>query len=258
MPYIVGKSQINFERALCCTTSHQHILEVLMIDFNIELKNKVVNSAVKAELATIDEANVAIQSLTKLGSNMPATSALVASHRRSIEQAYGRLLGMLKADNDTRPISARAVVDGIPVDNLIKIMVDEHVRLKRPSIVNGYNEEVFNVKPNEESVTMYFGITKDFVMGFATSYSWTISEIAKKKHKKFTPTDVYESICSNKNYFFFSDFSEYRIDGKYEIRRNRLYFGRYFGYGIPRFYLRKKIKVKEKNKGLYEKLQKAY
>lgn len=219
------------------------------------------------------EINDTIAGLSSLSKKSATVVALLEEQYRLARYQLGYTLGLMKAYIDTLPaeLAAKQKINGIPVDLLIKIKVDEEVLNKREASRKAhdftYETEYWKrYRRLSESIcgygyNMYFieeryhefypeGI-HDFVSGFANGYSNGFHTIATEAGitDLVITKPVEQDIWKNWPFFLNREVHEYRLDGKYLY----MYHGgwncsgdRDMPYGDN---------VRMVNHGVYEKLQ---
>lgn len=163
--------------------------------------------------------------------------ALIDEQKRNQQFQVGYVFGSLKANLDCLPeeIAARQKMNGIPLDFLIKMKVDEFVlnvrEVSHAQEMTGYTDYEgkyrrlsecicgfgYNMSFIEERFESFFpnGIHR-FVLGFAVGYSETFHEIAAQACIKTEFTDPKtQDIWRNWEFFLKRDVHEYRLDGNY-------------------------------------------
>lgn len=163
--------------------------------------------------------------------------ALTDEQKRNQQFQVGYVFGSLKANLDCLPeeIAARQKMNGIPLDFLIKMKVDEFVlnvrEVSHAQEMTGYTDYEgkyrrlsecicgfgYNMSFIEERFESFFpnGIHR-FVLGFAVGYSETFHEIAAQTCIKTEFTDPKtQDIWRNWEFFLKRDVHEYRLDGNY-------------------------------------------
>lgn len=163
--------------------------------------------------------------------------ALIDEQKRNQQFQVGYVFGSLKANLDCLPeeIAARQKMNGIPLDFLIKMKVDEFVldvrEVSHAQELTGYTDYEgkyrrlsecicgfgYNMSFIEERFESFFpnGIHR-FVLGFAVGYSETFHEIAAQACIKTEFTDPKtQDIWRNWEFFLKRDVHEYRLDGNY-------------------------------------------
>lgn len=163
--------------------------------------------------------------------------ALTDEQKRNQQFQVGYVFGSLKANLDCLPeeIAARQKMNGIPLDFLIKMKVDEFVlnvrEVSHAQEMTGYTDYEgkyrrlsecicgfgYNMSFIEERFESFFpnGIHR-FVLGFAVGYSETFHEIAAQACIKTEFTDPKtQDIWRNWEFFLKRDVHEYRLDGNY-------------------------------------------
>ena len=190
----------------------------------------VYNMAAKAK-----ESSEIIEELTAIGSI--TAIALINEQKRNQQFQVGYVFGSLKANLDCLPdeIAARQKMNGIPLNLLIKMKVDEFVldvrEVSHAQEMTGYTDYEgkyrclsecicgfgYNMSFIEERFESFFpnGIHR-FVLGFAVGYSETFHEIAAQACIKTEFTDPKtQDIWKNWEFFLKRDVHEYRLDGNY-------------------------------------------
>lgn len=163
--------------------------------------------------------------------------ALIDEQKRNQQFQVGYVFGSLKANLDCLPeeIAARQKMNGIPLDFLIKMKVDEFVldvrEVSHAQELTWYTDYArkyrslsecicgfgYNMSFNEERFEGFFpNRIHRFVLGFAIGYSETFHEIAAQACIKTEFTDPKtQDIWRNWEYFLKRDVHEYRLDGNY-------------------------------------------
>ena len=190
----------------------------------------VYNMAAKAK-----ESSEIIEELTAIGSI--TAIALINEQKRNQQFQVGYVFGSLKANLDCLPdeIAARQKMNGIPLNLLIKMKVDEFVldvrEVSHAQEMTGYTDYEgkyrclsecicgfgYNMSFIEERFESFFpnGIHR-FVLGFAVGYSETFHEIAAQACIKTEFTDPKtQDIWRNWEFFLKRDVHEYHLDGNY-------------------------------------------
>ena len=190
----------------------------------------VYNMAAKAK-----ESSEIIEELTAIGSI--TAIALINEQKRNQQFQVGYVFGSLKANLDCLPdeIAARQKMNGIPLNLLIKMKVDEFVldvrEVSHAQEMTGYTDYEgkyrclsecicgfgYNMSFIEERFESFFpnGIYR-FVLGFAVGYSETFHEIAAQACIKTEFTDPKtQDIWRNWEFFLKRDVHEYHLDGNY-------------------------------------------
>lgn len=176
-----------------------------------------------------------VEALTATGNK----TALALINEQKLNQQFqvGYVFGSLKANFDCLPdeIAARQKMNGIPLNLLIKMKVDEFVldvrEVSHAQEMTGYTDYEgkyrrlsecicgfgYNMSFIEERFESFFpnGIHR-FVLGFAVGYSKTFHEIAAQACIKTELTDPKtQDIWRNWEFFLKRDVHEYRLDGNY-------------------------------------------
>lgn len=169
--------------------------------------------------------------------NNPTALALVNEQSLNHQYEVGYVYGSLKANLDCLPdeIANRQRVNGIPLNLLIKMKVDEFVldvrEASHASEMTNYTDYAgkyrrlselicgfgYNMSFIEDRFESFFPKgSHRFVLGFAIGYSETFHEIAAQA---CVPTDFTDpktqDIWKNWEYFLKRDVHEYHIDGAY-------------------------------------------
>lgn len=192
-------------------------------------------SRVYTMVAKAKESFDIVEALSATGNK--TARALIDEQKRNQQFQVGYVFGSLKANLDCLPeeIAARQKMNGIPLDFLIKMKVDEFVldvrEVSRAQELTGYTDYArkyrslsecicgfgYNMSFIEERFEGFFpnGIHR-FVLGFAIGYSETFHEIAAQACIKTEFTDPKtQDIWRNWEYFLKRDVHEYRLDGNY-------------------------------------------
>lgn len=163
--------------------------------------------------------------------------ALVAEQILKHKYQLGQILGTLKANLDCLPedIAISQKVNGIPLNFLIKMKVDEYVldirevsEKQEMTTATEYEKKYrslsecicgygYNTDFNEERFKAFFPRgTHMFVLGFAEGYSDTFHQIAASESVTTDYTDPKtQDIWKNWEFFLKREVYEYRIDGKF-------------------------------------------
>lgn len=165
-------------------------------------------------------------------------SVLIKNAENHAENRKGYLLGLLKVHYDTLPeeIANQQRINGIPLDWLIKLRVDEHVLNKREKIscVSDFTSETeywkkyrrlselicgfgYSMCFNQERFRAFYpdGIAS-FVSGFAVGYSQGFHCLASENGIETDTTNpIEQDVWKNWEFFLKHDISEYRLDGKF-------------------------------------------
>lgn len=192
-------------------------------------------SRVYAMAAKAKETFDIVEALSATGNK----TAIVLINEQKLNQQFqvGYVFGSLKANLDCLPdeIAARQKMNGIPLNLLIKMKVDEFVldvrEVSHAQEMTGYTDYEgkyrrlsecicgfgYNMSFIEERFESFFpnGIHR-FVLGFAVGYSETFHEIAAQACIKTEFTDPKtQDIWRNWEFFLKRDVHEYRLDGNY-------------------------------------------
>lgn len=176
-----------------------------------------------------------IESLSATGNK--TALALINEQELNYKFQVGYVLGALKANFDCLPeeIATRQKMNGIPLNLLIKMKVDEFVldvrEVSDAQEMTSYTDYEgkyrrlsecicgfgYNMSFIEERFESFFpkGIHR-FVLGFAVGYSETFHEIAAQAciSTEFTDPKT-QDIWRNWEFFLKRDVHEYRLDGNY-------------------------------------------
>lgn len=192
--------------------------------------SRVYTMAAKAK-----EAFEIVEALSATGNK----TALALINEQKLNQQFlvGYVFGSLKANLDCLPdeIAARQKMNGIPLNLLIKMKVDEFVldvrEVSHAQEMTGYTDYEgkyrrlsecicgfgYNMSFIEKRFESFFpnGIHR-FVLGFASGYSETFHEIAAQAciHTEVTDPKT-QDIWRNWEFFLKRDVHEYRLDGNY-------------------------------------------
>lgn len=196
-------------------------------------KNTMENTASMA--VKVRESFEIIEALSDIGNE---TAKMLISEQATIQKyQIGYVLGSLKGNLDCLPdeVASKQKMNGIPLDFLIKMKVDQHVLdVREAANVGDMTHEVeyhrkyrrlselicgfgYNMQFIEERFESFFpnGMHM-FVLGFAVGYSETFHEIAAKAGISTEHTDPKtQDIWKNWPYFLDREVHEYRIDGEY-------------------------------------------
>jgi len=176
-----------------------------------------------------------IEALTATGNK--TAIALIAEQEKIQKYQVGYVFGSLKANLDCLPdeIASRQKMNGIPLDLMIKMKVDEYVldvretiKVNEMTVAEDYMAKYrrlsecicgfgYNMSFIEDRFESFFpkGMHM-FVLGFAVGYSETFHEIAANANIPTEYTDPKsQDIWKNWQYFLKRDVHEYRIDGRY-------------------------------------------
>ena len=185
------------------------------------------------------EISETITGLSSIGSKDNATlSSLLSEQKNQQRYQLGCTLGLLKAYLDTLPpqIAETQRINGVPMDMLIKLKVDEEVLNQREKmacadwvspksdywkqyrrlseLICGYGYSMSFSQERFES--FYPDGMHHFVAGFAGGYSSGFHSIAADSHNETTTTQtVKQDIWKNWSFFLDHDMRDYRLDGKY-------------------------------------------
>ena len=150
------------------------------------------------------------------------TAAIVLINEQKLNQQFqvGYVFGSLKANLDCLPdeIAARQKMNGVPLNLLIKMKVDEFVldvrEVSHAQEMTGYTDYEGKYRRLSECICG-FGYNMSFI-GFAVGYSETFHEIAAQACIKTEFTDPKtQDIWRNWEFFLKRDVHEYRLDGNY-------------------------------------------
>ena len=197
--------------------------------------------------------------------------AMITEQVELSEEQLGYIFGMIKANLDTLPpvLAEEQKLNGIPLEMLVKLKVDEHVlevrkherfvemtyetkywnRYRRLcEMICGYG---YNCSFITERFEQYFPkLVHCFVRGFANGYSSALHTIAAEEGIQTIRTDpVTQDIWKNWPFFEKSDCREYSLEGEYLY----MYHGGWNCSGDPNTPYGNNVKVV--NTGLYEKLR---
>lgn len=234
------------------------------------------NSAFAAQLIdashTLSDISETIVALSAVQTqNNQTLLSLLTEQKNAQQYQMGYTLGIMKAYVDTLPaeVANHQRINGVPLDLLIKLKVDEAVLNQREMIKNvcnftfetlywsryrrlseaicGYGYNLYFIQERFEQ--FYPNGMHNFVAGFARGYSSAFHTIATECGIETVTTEpVEQDIWKNYPYFLSHEVHEYRLDGKYLF----MYHGgcNFTGKDLPCG-----NNVQIVNKGVYEKLQ---
>jgi len=204
------------------------------------MKNEltVTNNTMNRTLGMVTKAKESFETINALlKTGNPTALALVNEQRLNHQYQVGYILGSLKANLDCLPedIAARQKMNGIPLNLLIKMKVDEFcldvretAHPEEMTLYTGYEEKYrrlselicgfgYNMSFIEDRFERFFPKgTHMFVLGFAVGNSETFHEIAAQAAVSTDYTDPKtQDIWKNWMYFLKRDVHEYRLDGAY-------------------------------------------
>lgn len=205
----------------------------------ISTNNQSFATQVAESLEKSREISETIAGLSAISSKNNATlNTLLAEQKNQQKYQLGCTLGLLKAYIDTLPpqIAEKQKINGIPLNMLIKLKVDEEVLNQREQLkhVNDFTIEADYWKryrrlselicgygysmcfSQERFEEFYPKGMHQFVAGFAGGYSCGFHTIAADSCIETSTTQtVKQDIWKNWQFFLKHDVTEYRLDGKY-------------------------------------------
>ena len=242
----------------------------------IAKKGEAFSTQLRDALSKKADINETITAMKSLYSKSPTLTALLKEQRTLEKAQLGFILGFMKAWLDTLPedIARTQKINGIPVDLLIKLKVDENVlnileekhsngfwkhatsateyfdKYRRLSeMICGYGYNMYFIQRRYEE--FYPNGMHNFVSGFANGYSNAFQTICVEAgidtQKDTDPVE--QDIWKNWPYFCTHDCHEYRIDGKYLF----MYHGGATSPKYPNAPYGNNLKLIKQ--GVYEKLQ---
>lgn len=210
-----------------------------MNELAISNNNQSFATQVEESLEKSREISEAIVALSTITCKDNATlTALLAEQKKQEKYQLGCTLGLLKAYIDTLPtrIANSQKINGIPLDLMIKLKVDEEVLNQRENLTHVQNFTLetdywrcyrrlselicgygYNMCFNQDRFEEFYPDGMHlFVSGFAGGYSCGFHTIAADSGIETTTTHtIKQDIWRNWPYFLKHDVTEYRLDGKF-------------------------------------------